>query len=1560
MSPLFLGEPVENGCLGLHPDELGVSSVDLVLDEERNVLRVISVNMRRDTVPRNVSWLSGLEEAIAVDQNMYDATYDQVGDTGGDWSHPLQRVAFWTSTHAHVKPILPDPSRDKILFRDLGITDSVHPLQEPSALYETAKYYTTNGYCFCKTPEDCKVSDDPTHQCSVVDSVSAILDNEWRDSVVMGHRDDTSSFDWPFAPGILRDGSETLHEPPTQPVGVLHRLPSFQMRFNGANPISNGPAGFDSTSPGGNCHMGRGASTRVDTSVDKCKLIGRNTSWTTLRCENDEIVYLPLEKSKAPDWYIDRMKKERRRCSECKIPDFEDAHFSESEVSFGQPYKLSPVRRVLRAVKQAFLAVNGSTFENMEPRSKQDRVEFMQEHMRQTGKDLGSDGRDIGRGKAALEAAFDKDWLFCYANKSLPCRGNISYAEWEGSPNRLGLCSERLQELEPGDDKGFFVNMELCNIDRQLDSMCGDLQESLYQLGEANCIMAGDCDPSGFFYAPAVFSVSNNDFVRKTVESFYEMHNSSVCPVDQDTVELRAQNTKLTGACASSHIRKVEIMVELLRGVAHTIARMYMYAANLVMNILRLLIDFINFDAVLRDISYWFSKLMDIMMELLVEIGKLVFRLLFEMSTWGVTMQKIIKFLCDAVGVMLVVVKALYCNITRPLITLLIDIIKGVISGFETVINGLCLGTCNFELSAVHDMLDTIKGFLVDKTSSFCENELGDLCDFGKDKPDENDDGTNYVATRCWADFVPQAGASTQLSCTRSDTCRVEPFRDDLVVCDACPPQEVGVFNQYGCDLLTKQCQCRTQHRAITYCTRHDQCSLDATCLMVDKPFASSSWGVDICENCRTTAMCLFDGKERLGRCSCPFKEPVIEPCALTAVGTMPFWKKRADCLYTFADVQGGDDSMYMTFYSLALVPCAIVKPTKMMCVMVSDEGVSFPRLVGYELQMSLSGMMRDSSSFGSRRLFSDGTDFINNGTDFMSSRHELVSSMLLEHEDWNMTADPCRSLVGAYRRHQSMAISDTVALESCVFWRTVGRLTPHIPETMLLSLDDFIAACVHNATEMLFVPTVMQDLVVNILEGWPQALQLVELLIPFMARNVTWLQALQAGTSWVQLNKGITLEYVDHLGLIQSHTTMSSRRRLLQTTDMYYAVSSSSAVMDEVGADDAFKQGAHFGPKSEDDHSQLPFNYWIDADGDGKLDASTCPIAAIWLDEWRENFEILGRYYTEGFYRLPKRDRTLSKTLPFIREVSGYQEAPPIGAKQTLEEVVPFYGPFKNLLKSAGVTPARIYYFLSCTDDTEDLTLCNAVIDFVTCDMESIQLCSRHKRDLLLSIIFILFIFYVVDILMSQVGFMAFRLYLWLNFPFFVMWWAYGYSPACLPMIPTCLLEDILVYVFTLFPQSMHVPRGLQNSPNCWNNTKIDPSQCFKSCIRSPEFNYGSFSSTAAWLSCEMYGPKCIELSLPVNIPYIIDSVQFKEALTYKALAMQRMEMDGYFDDVTAQRMCLFVGGIVSLPYILFFIALAFMVVALAVAPFQMLFAFFQLVLDLLFFTHVQAGSNL
>lgn len=67
---------------------------------------------------------------------------------------------------------------------------------------------------------------------------------------------------------------------------------------------------------------------------------------------------------------------------------------------------------------------------------------------------------------------------------------------------------------------------------------CQAIKEAQGKVFEANCIFAGACAPQVFVYSPGMYSSSNQDFVRGTVSSFYEMFKQTALRMqDSDASE---------------------------------------------------------------------------------------------------------------------------------------------------------------------------------------------------------------------------------------------------------------------------------------------------------------------------------------------------------------------------------------------------------------------------------------------------------------------------------------------------------------------------------------------------------------------------------------------------------------------------------------------------------------------------------------------------------------------------------------------------------------------------------------------------------------------------------------------------------------------------------------------------------------------------------------------------------------------------------------------------------------------------------------------------------------
>jgi len=542
-----------------------------------------------------------------------------------------------------------------------------------------------------------------------------------------------------------------------------------------------------------------------------------------------------------------------------------------------------------------------------------------------------------------------------------------------------------------------------------------------------------------------------------------------------------------------------------------------------------------------------------------------------------------------------------------------------------------------------------------------------------------------------------------------------------------------------------------------------------------------------------------------------------------------------------------------MSFASLSVVP-GLLLTTKALCTVVDNRG---GLVVGYEIEATLAG----ASSARRRLLELEGMDFYG---DNATASHNQLSALILDFADWNGTADPCRSLVDAHRQVIPLGPVDVYVLRQCVFWRAVAQ-TSGIPDTSLLSFQDFLACSVQNVSTPLHLLASVRLIVHNVLVAWPEARAALYFVGPMLNGNNTWAGVLRSDVlaqivgarendhrrdetyilkrasmrSLKQLppaasgetvgeviaqgvdvklelyggldmdaidgiqSSVITLDDLESWGVDVGELEYATLQKLARPESIPFVVRSSEFMLDHSGANRDFSAGSRVssapgsGPPQQGDRDwdNFPpaFAYWVRNETTGEVDGMTCPVVEMFLDEMSQSFALLGRYYVEGTKRLKPNERTLAKTLPswvgaarVARVERGAEELPslPATAIRTAQRFL------NDIL---GLNAESIRNFFSCTEDRSEHNLCNLVKDTLTCNMEDIQLCSGSRRDLAYTILIAFVLFLVAGWILQKMGLVAPSIFVWVLLPAAVMWWAYGYSPICFPMVPMCLPEVIM-----------------------------------------------------------------------------------------------------------------------------------------------------------------------
>ncbi len=178
----------------------------------------------------------------------------------------------------------------------------------------------------------------------------------------------------------------------------------------------------------------------------------------------------------------------------------------------------------------------------------------------------------------------------------------------------------------------------------------------------------------------------NQDFVRGTVSSFYEMfqqvsqrrsaqdteeddfrafvfnstnpdsEDSMVCPLDNMEWELKVRNQAMKKGCASVQMDGLKKALFMVRVVVDTMVQVIYILMQIAIALLRLVIPMNGeneFAQILAELEFWFNKLIIIIVESIKQLANMLFSLIFSIGPLGSVMKTILMWLCKLMQVAL-------------------------------------------------------------------------------------------------------------------------------------------------------------------------------------------------------------------------------------------------------------------------------------------------------------------------------------------------------------------------------------------------------------------------------------------------------------------------------------------------------------------------------------------------------------------------------------------------------------------------------------------------------------------------------------------------------------------------------------------------------------------------------------------------------------------------------------------------------------------------------------------------------------------------------------------
>lgn len=182
-----------------------------------------------------------------------------------------------------------------------------------------------------------------------------------------------------------------------------------------------------------------------------------------------------------------------------------------------------------------------------------------------------------------------------------------------------------------------------------------------------------------------------------------------------------------------------------------------------------------------------------------------------------------------------------------------------------------------------------------------------------------------------------------------------------------------------------------------------------------------------------------------------------------------------------------------------------------------------------------------------------------------------------------------------------------------------------------------------------------------------------------------------------------------------------------------------------------------------------------------------------------------------------------------------------------------------------------------------------------------------------------------------------------WLAFQF-----AYGVGPACFPMIPTCLLQDAMLFVQSMAPMRIEWPNSLQTVPGCASfNSSINNTGCMKSCRHDP-FCFKSWESSVSWMTCNYIVRDCESIPLPYAVVSFTD---LKQAFLNHSFVVKSGDNDLWW----GFQFCFLVTLGQILPYMLLALVIIFSLAQIVRLPFVLFSAATQFAWQAVAYTHVE-----
>jgi hypothetical protein len=432
----------------------------------------------------------------------------------------------------------------------------------------------------------------------------------------------------------------------------------------------------------------------------------------------------------------------------------------------------------------------------------------------------------------------------------------------------------------------------------------------------------------------------------------------------------------------------------------------------------------------------------------------------------------------------------------------------------------------------------------------------------------------------------------------------------------------------------------------------------------------------------------------------------------------------------------------------------------------------------------------------------------------------------------WDLHGEPCRSL--ALANASSLGILEKYTLGECWRWYEIGsrlvakaNMSHAVSPFFLVSWRDLLDAILNRGA--------LVEIMAKLPEIAHQVLLHSEYAQPVYIMLAYW-------TSVLPRELWSNQSFLDQASGMLHNASEGHSRRILQFEEQgrksahrRNLLASSTQVIDtQVSSQTVYEwsQGPYSWPPN--------FVYW---NGD-----KSCAAVSTVIDVAKNGLRVTLRFYTESppeplpveWPQIPLHFNPIDFNGTVIN-LSGID-----AVAQTTTDIM-------STVAHALVNSSQIKTFV------QEATYMKLVDSLVLCNFTRVQTCS-DRRSLFWSVVqsacVITAVVMVARIL--QIPYVEVVLLIW-AVPIF-LFIAYGYTPQCAPMVPSCLLRDLLDIAYWLLPASIQWPPSLVTSPDCAS------VECMRSCTADPTLGFTNYNEHIAWIMCEANNQWAIDTAMGMS----------------------------------------------------------------------------------------------